>query len=489
MSQAPTQVDTQGLRDTIVALVAEHRIPGISVGVVRGEELVYAEGFGLADIESGRPHDPALRQRIGSITKTMVGLCAMALVDEGRLSLDDRVVERLPDIAFHGPAGAITLRHLLTHTSGIGEMPNPEDITDPNFGLWSDAQDVPPVSRAYPKGITIEVEPGAKWAYANHAFALLGEIIARVEGRPIEEVLRRRVFQPLGMSATDCLDRPHPNLSTGYHRPPTEDEAELLRRIGREPPQEETVDGVNIRGKYQYVTGRAAGAVQSTIADMTRYASALLRQSRGIVRPQTFDAMVAPHWCPDDRLINWGLSFSRASVFGHRFFGHGGLVAGGWSSQLMLFPEDDLALLVHCNLQFDKSEAVVARIVQAVLGAPNITVDPLPVDPRILATAPGVYEAPTPGTLTNFRVISTCGRIQISARDGGLVLHARRGPWKAGLRMLPADPDDPAFFRLDTGEPEPPRLVLVLDDAGAVSGLRFDRLVHMARNPHVDPWA
>src|SRR2546422_10158570 len=113
-----TSIDTALICDTASRLVDEHHLPGISVGVVSGDDLIYAEGFGYADIESRRPMTPEHRQRIASITKTMVGLCAMALVDEGRLSLEDRVVDHLPDLQFHGPAEAMTIRHLLTHTSG-----------------------------------------------------------------------------------------------------------------------------------------------------------------------------------------------------------------------------------------------------------------------------------------------------------------------------------------------------------------------------------
>jgi CubicO group peptidase (beta-lactamase class C family) len=412
----------------------------------------------------------------------------MALVDEGRLSLDDLVVQRLPDVAFHGPGDSLTVRHLLTHTGGIGEAPTEDDLANVEASLWSDTDAVPSVPEAYSKGISIEVPPGTKWAYANHGFVLLGEIIARAEGAPIEEVLRRHVFEPLGMSDTDCLDRPHRALTTGYHRAPDPDQRELLRRAGRGVPEEEAVDGHNIRGRFQYVKGRAAGAVQSTIPDMARYASALLRRGAGIVRPETFDAMVAPQWCPDERLQSIGLTFFRMPLFGRRSFGHGGGVMGGWRTMLTVLPDESLAVLVHFNSFFDTLYQVEGRILQAVLDAPDQAFPSIAIDPGILGSAPGIYEA-TPGHLTNFRTITATGRIQISAESGGLTLHARRGPWKGGVRMLPAGPADPAFFGLDTEEPEPPHITLVLDGEGQVAGLRFDRLVHMVRNDSLAPWA
>ena len=187
-----TSADIDRVRATAAALVDEYNVPGMSIGVVSGNELVYSQGFGYADIETGRPQAPELRQRIGSITKTMVGLCALALVDEGKLSLDERVVDRLPEIRFNGPGETLLVRHLMTHTNGIGEAPTMNDYGDALGKLWSNSPTPTPVNQMYPDGIDIEAPPDTKWAYANHAFCLLGEIVARIEGRRIEEVLARR---------------------------------------------------------------------------------------------------------------------------------------------------------------------------------------------------------------------------------------------------------------------------------------------------------
>lgn len=481
--------DVKRIRSAVASLVDEYHLPGIAVGLVSDRELVYAEGFGYADIESGRPQAPSLRQRIGSITKTMVGLCAMALVDEGKLSLDDRVSDRLPDLKLRGPAETLAVRHLMTHTSGIGEAPTMDDFADPwGSALWSESPDVPGFREAYSKGIVIEAPPDTKWAYANHAFALLGEIVARTEGQPIEDVLRRRVFEPLGMENTDCLDQPHANLTTPYHRAPGHDERDILELLGKEIPSEKPVDGYNIRGRYQYIRPRAAGAVQSTIPDMAKYASALLNAGGGIVRPSTFEAMLTPHWQPDKRMSSMGLTFFMRQRFGRSTFGHGGGIVGGWNTQITVVPEERLAVLVHMNLSLDTFYRIDGRIFQAVLNTPTQTLPSRATDPALLKSAPGVYE-PTPGPLTNFRTIRTTGRVQITARDGELMLRSRRGQWREGVRMVPADPSDPAFFTLDTGEPEPPQLALALDGRGQVTGFLIERFTRMVRNDALKPWA
>lgn len=482
-------LDSARLRDTMGRLVEEHHLPGLAVGVIADEDLVFAEGCGYADIESERPQSPDLRHRIGSITKTMVGPCAMALVEEGRLNLRDRVVDLLPDVAFHGPAESMTVWHLLTHTSGIGEMPNTGDFADPDFKLWMSGEEFPGVPQAYPDGITVEVPPGTKWAYANHGWVLMGEIIARAEAAPIEDVLQKRVFEPLGMSSTDLLDQPHPDLTTGYHREPSEDVLALLRRAGREPPAEEAVDGYNIRGDYQFVRGKAAGSTQSTITDMAKYASALLRDGKGIVQRETFAEMVAPQWCPDPRLASQGIGFQLRSFYGESGFGHGGGVIGGWNSYLQVFPERDMAVLLHMNLSYDDFDTVVLRrILQAALSAPDESLPTSPIDPRILASAPAVYEAPAPGPLTNFRIMNDTGRIMISQRDGRLYLKARRGPWKEEAPLLAIDPDQPDLFAIADGYPEAMRLAFILDEDGKVSGFRLSRLAEMIPNEEAQPW-
>jgi len=489
-----TSLDATRIRDTITRLVDEHHLPGIAVGVVSGDELIYSDGFGLADIESGTPMTPDHRQRIASITKTMVGLCAMALVDEGRLSLKDRVVDLLPDITFNGPADSLTVWHLLTHTGGIGEAPTIKDINDPFRLLFTDAPIPATLVEGYADGITIETVPGTKWAYANHGYFLLGEIIARIENSAIPDVVQRRIFDPLGMSNSDMLDLPHPDLSTGYHRAPDDDERELLLRAGREIPDEETVDGYNIRsGEYPKEWGRgAAGGVQSTIFDMARYASALLRKGKGIVQPGTFDEMVSPQWRSDPRLQAWGLGFCVRDRFGRPVFGHGGSAFGGWNTHISIYPQAGHGILIHMNIVYDKFDtAIVPAIHLAVLNIEPPPRPDLPIDPNILRGFAGVYEASLPGPLTNFRVVTGSGRVQVSARDGGLVLHARRGPWKHGVSMLPVDAAQPDLFLLDTGDPDPPRVVAVFDPTGGVTALHFagSTLWTMHRNDRIEPWA
>jgi CubicO group peptidase (beta-lactamase class C family) len=478
------------LRDEARAVLGEYHLPGIGIGVVRGEELLHAEGLGFADIAAGRPYTPDDRHRIGSITKTMLSLCVMALVDEGRLSLDDSVPGLLPDIAFHGHADTLTVWHLLTHTGGIGEAPNPSDLAKPFDKLFYETDPAVPLAELYTDGITIEVPPGSKWAYANHGFALLGEIVARAEKVPLAEVMAQRVFRPLGMSSSDLDDEPHPDLAHGYSQAATPEARSLLDVMGVQLESDEPVDGHNLPGKFVRVWGNGgAGAVQSTVADMATYASALLRGSRGIVKPDTFAAMTSDQYRPDSRLPGWGLGFGVQDIGPHRSFGHGGAVFGGWNSYLAVFPALDSALIFHTNLMSEEYDAIyVPRLVGAFLDLEDGPLN-VPMDGAVLETSPGIYEIPDAAPLTNFRPRFNPGRLQVKRQGDGLLLYSRRGPWKDGARLLPSDPSDPELFVVETERYPRSRLVLHRNQRGEVASVRLPRLVEMVKNPDLEPWA
>jgi CubicO group peptidase (beta-lactamase class C family) len=483
--------DLARLHDTAQELFDQHHMPGLGVGIVMDGELAHTDCFGFADIAKAKPYTPDSRHRIGSITKTMVSLCAMALVDEERLALNSKVALLLPDIELKGYGDDLTVWHLLTHTGGIGEAPNPEDLKKPFDFLFADTDCDTPLADLYAEGITIEAQPGTKYAYANHGFALLGEIVSRIENASLPEVTERRVFGPLGMTATDLNDEPHPDLAHGYSQAPTPQDRALLDMLGVQFESDDPVDGHNIPGAFVRVWGNGgAGAVQSTVTDMGRYAFTLLRASHGIVRPETFAAMTADHWRPDKRLPGWGLGFSVRGEGRARHFGHGGSVFGGWNSYLAVYPELDAAVILHVNMYSDSFDRTfVPFMLNTFLGGEDVPAAAQPFDPRILAAAPGVFELPMPGPLTNFRPQYNCGRVQISNQDGKLMLHSRRGAWKNGARLVPVRAGEPDFFAIEIESGATNYMSMIIDETGAVTGLRFQQLCEMHRNPEFEPWS
>lgn len=469
-------------------LMEAHYLPGLALGAVIDGEPAWGDAWGWADIAGKRPMAPELRQRIASITKTQIGLSIMALIEEGRFTLDTKVCELLPDIPLKGHGDSLAVRHLLTHTGGIGEAPNIEDITKVFDKLFGESEPGVPIAELYKDGITIEAEPGTKWAYANHGYTLLGEILERTEGIPLPEVLRQRVYEPLGMKDTDLNDQPHPDLSRGYTQAETPEAMDVIKLLGIQLESTDPEDGHNMPGKFVRVWGNAAaGGVQSTIPDMLRYAAALLRKSDGVVSPETFDQMTAPQYQQDPRLDAWGLSFMVQRPFGVRQFGHGGAAFGGWNSFLAVYPDLNAAFIIHLNMwREDFDNKVQMPLIQAFLGATDPALVEAPIDPQILETAPGVYELAGKFPLTDFRQRFNPGRVMI-ARDGdSLTLRGQRGAASGGVPLQPADASDPDLFWMMG--PAPSKVVLLRDADGAVSGIRFQHLFQLVRNPELEPW-
>jgi CubicO group peptidase (beta-lactamase class C family) len=198
--------------------------------------------------------------RIGSITKTFTAVAVMQLWEQGLLDLDTpandylRTFRLVPKKSNLSPA---TVRHLLTHTAGVGYLRQLSDLLQPGVGSGDRAgrSGTPPLAQYYRHGLPVEIEPGTKWVYSNHGFAALGQIVEDVSGQPLDCYLRDRIFDPLGMQHTDLIrsERVRPYLATGY----------VLRSRGLK----EVAD--------REVPTPGGGGMYSTTADIARYVAAL----------------------------------------------------------------------------------------------------------------------------------------------------------------------------------------------------------------------
>jgi len=198
----------------IPELMRKYAIPGGAVAVLRDGKLIYARGFGYADVESKTQVQPDALFRIASVSKPITSAAIMTLVEDGKLRLDDRVA---PLIAHLAPApGAavdprweqITIRHLLTHTGGW-DRDRPNGGFDPMFrpAIAAAAVGAPAPASAetiirYMKGMPLNFNPGEKFVYSNFGYAILGRVIERLSGMPYVEYVRARVLQPVGAHRT-----------------------------------------------------------------------------------------------------------------------------------------------------------------------------------------------------------------------------------------------------------------------------------------------
>ena len=200
------------LTDRIHQIMAQQGVPGVSLGIVRGQDLIWSGGFGYADLASSRAMDADAMFGVASITKTFTATAIMQLRDKERLSLDDPVTRYIPEVkkikCRFGSLKDLTLRRLMTHRTGLmGESPS---------GHWSSMR-FPSRAEILAMLPRMEVvsETDATFKYNNLAFVLLGEVIARVSRRSYRDYVRRQILEPLGMESSS-FDVENPRNATGY---------------------------------------------------------------------------------------------------------------------------------------------------------------------------------------------------------------------------------------------------------------------------------
>jgi CubicO group peptidase (beta-lactamase class C family) len=458
--------------ESIVRAMNEDAAPGMGVGIVRGPETIYAKGFGLADAEQEKSVSPRTVFRIGSISKTMTAIGLMQLWEQGLFGLDDPVNGYLKSYDVRQPdqtAPQVTFRHMLTHTSGLGELRGVTDLFRPVIGLGvKPGKPTLTPAEYYPKGLRTAVRPGTKWAYSNHAFNTLGQLVEDISGEPFAAYMRRQVFEPLGMESTDYLlsERVREALAQGYNF-----------SMGKLKP----VD-------YLEITVRGAGSVFSTVEDMCRYVAALLgggANERGrVLKRETLSLMMEPHYRLEDRLPAMGLAFLLEDFDGHTVAGHD----GGWPgflSSMLLCPAEEVGVVAFVNASSKAAHEAADELMRGLLDVPG--------PPSRLPRA-GVLESPhlwpelrgfygPEGPLnTNLRLWGMyAGELEIRVEDKHLVLRALAGPLRKGARLYPTDPSDPlAFEVLVEGQAHP---VVFGREEGRAQRLcvGFDRLTKRPR--------
>lgn len=271
-------------------------MPSVSAAVFRDGGLLWQGVIGLADVGRDEAATGDHAYRIGSITKTFTAVAIMQLRDAGRLALDDPVRSLLPEF----PPGP-TIRQALTHLTGIQREPPGE--------IWETM--VPPSREELVAGLEDAervLRAGQAWHYSNLAFALLGEVVARVAGS-YEAFLRERILDPLGLERTQL--RPTGPRATPYYVEPYED------RVLTEPDPEVTES-----------TG-AAGWLWSTTADLARWADFLCVGDDAVLSRPSLDEMARVHAMVDDAwTIGWGLGLELFRRDARVLVGHTGAMPG-----------------------------------------------------------------------------------------------------------------------------------------------------------------
>jgi D-alanyl-D-alanine carboxypeptidase len=303
--------------DYLKAEMEQHKIPGLALTIIQNGKATKSAAYGLANFELNVPVTLDTVFEIGSITKQFTAAGILLLAQEGKLTVDDKLSQHLKDMP--DSWRDVTLRHLLTHTSGIKSYTGLDGfeltrhLTQAQFLKTLGVQ-------------PLEFQPGAGWKYSNSGFSLLGYVIENVSGENYWQFMSERIFKPLGMSrTTDRLPgRVIPNRADGY----------------------EQTNHVLINRDYDLTEVFSAGAIASTVGDLSKWNAMLDRTD--LLNPSTKDAMWTPAKLNDGKPTKYGFGWFLDSVGGHKNIGHGGSTSG-FSASIQRFPDDKLAVIILTN--------------------------------------------------------------------------------------------------------------------------------------------
>ena len=318
--------------DAIFADVDQCRLPGAAIGIAIDGVPVYRKGLGLANMELPTLLTPSMRMRIGSTTKHFTALAYMLLCEDGLAGIDDEIGTHLPDLPTS--IRRATMRQLMTHTSGIRD---PLSITILTNGVNRPVTDQDML--AYYLTIDdVDFAPGAHWSYNHGGYCLLSAAIEAINRKPLEDVLRERIFEPVGMFDT-MLRRWDSDFVSNSATLHFQDEGGSWSR---------TYMGLELSG---------GGGIVSTMDDMLRWLRHM--DSPTVGSPATWALMREPYRLTGDRSTGYGLGLMSGTYRGMDVLHHAGAVMGG-NSQMIKVPAARLDISIAVN-RGDLSAALLAN--------------------------------------------------------------------------------------------------------------------------------
>jgi D-alanyl-D-alanine carboxypeptidase len=339
--------------DQLVAkALAETAVPSAEVAVVHDGQLVLDKAYGKAN--EGLPANANLPYQIASNSKQFTAMALLLLEDEGKVRMDDHVDKYLPGIS---GGDKITIRQLLSHTSGLQDF-WPQDYMFVDMEQPTSPQHIVDKWAKKP----LDFEPGTRWQYSNTGYVVAGMIAEKVSGEPLLTYLRRKIFDPLGMtSVKDQDDTNTPAFPAGYHR-----NALGPVRIATQPG----------RG-WLY----AAGELSMTAADLAKWDIA--RMNRSLIPADDWIEQETPVLRADGRTNGYGLGIYNHYVGERHVIDHGG-EAVGFLTQNTIYPDTRDAIIVFTNADFSRTADNLTD------GIKKIVLDSA--EPRLTGEAPRVAD-------------------------------------------------------------------------------------------------
>ncbi|MBU6366238.1 MAG: beta-lactamase family protein [Gemmatimonadetes bacterium] len=385
--------DYAAAADRVFAPWNSTHTPGCAVGISQGGEVRFTRGYGMADLAGGRPITPATILESGSVAKQFTATAILLLAQDGALTLEDEVQRFIPELPRYGRP--LTIRHLLTHTSGLREWSNL--VAWQGWPRGTRVHDHPYVLDLITRQRQLNYPVGDFYSYTNSGYLLLRTVVERASGLPFAAFTERRIFAPLGMRDTRWRDdhtRLVPGLAQAYRPVP---------------------GGWALDMPWDNIVG--AGGLLTTVGDWLRWNDALTRRALGSVS----DSLVRPMRLTSGRTIHYALGLMLDRYRGLREVAHSGSTAG-YSTNLARYPEaGDLSIAVLCNAA----------------GAPGVQYTRALVD----ALVPGLprAESPAAGRAAPARLAALRGLYR-DTRTSALVRLDTAG---GALRRLPGAPLSP----------------------------------------------
>lgn len=446
--------------EAIVARLDRPGLPGAAIGVVRGGRTLWRAGFGLASVELDVKITPDTVFTIASVTKQFTCAITLMMAQDGRLDLDADIRGILGDLPDVG--AKVTAQHLMRNTSGVRDLLELLRLGGADLSY--------PVSRADMLGLVrrqraLNFAPGANFLYSNSNFALLQQMVERVSGRSLRELLAERIFAPLGMAHArlrEASDEVVPGLANGY----------LMR------------DGVLVQA-IDRKHGGGEGGIRASLDDLLRWAANF--DSATVGGAALLRTLATPVPYANGKPARYACGLQQLAWRGHTTSSHGGLLPG-FLTEFMRIPALGLTVVVMANSDRFSPYLVAREIVDAALDTPHARGMP---DPAAFASATGLYAAvdePSSFALAVDGGTPTVNAngvpFRLFARDDGRYEALRSGfefTLTLGDRSLIVE-DGPgnatAYVRVSGGEALPPGLdgAWRSEEVGATWTIAGDRL-------------
>jgi CubicO group peptidase (beta-lactamase class C family) len=325
--------------------LTEQNLPGLSVAVGVGGDIVWAEGFGWADLDNRVPAEPETRFRIGTASKALTSAAVGLLLEKGRLTLDEEIQTYVPE--FPKKQWPVTVRQLMGHLAGVRTDGGDEGP------LFSQRCERPVEALQHFAEPSLLFEPGTQYRYSSYGWILVSAAVEAAADEPFLTFMREQIFEPLGMDDTraDSATKPIPDRATFY-----------FPRFAADPRY-----GLHLTREIDYSCYAGSSALLSTPSDLVVFGMAI--NNGKLLQPATVQLLQTSQRLASGEETGYGLGWDLETVTlageETRMVGHDGESLGGMVASLMTFPERGIVVSVMSNMSYADTPAVALNIAQA----------------------------------------------------------------------------------------------------------------------------